>query len=256
MSALNAIITGAGSGIARALAQRLHESGWHLAITDIDQHALEELSQNWEQNTFTLYTMDVADEHSVKKVIDDYCQQHQQTLRLLFNSAGVLAIGAFEQTSLSRHHSIMDINVKGIMNTCHHGFQYLKNTPGAQVINMSSASATYGIPLLASYSASKFAVKGITEALELEWQQHGISVSDIMPPFVATNMLTSQTHNVPILNRLGVNLKSDDVVNSIIKQIKRPKLHRPVSLLFSLLYCFNMISPNWANRAVIKWLSR
>jgi len=256
MATLNALITGAGSGIGRALAQRLHDMGWHLAITDIDQQALEDLSQNWDKNTFTLYTMNVADEHSVKHVMDDYCQQHQQRLRLLFNSAGVLEIGKFEQIALSRHHSIMDINVKGIMNTCHHGFQYLKNTPDAQVINMSSASATYGIPQLASYSASKFAVKGITEALELEWKTLGIRVSDIMPPFVATNMLSSQTHSAPILERLGVNLKSDDVVSSIIKQIQRPKLHRPVSVLFSLLYCFNTLSPNWANRAAIKWLSR
>jgi NADP-dependent 3-hydroxy acid dehydrogenase YdfG len=256
MTQLNSIISGAGSGIGQGVSLSLNEQGWHLAITDINEQALLELSHNWDKNTFSLYTMNVADESRVKTVIDDYCQQHGQTLRLLFNCAGVLEIGDFEEIALARHHAIVDINIKGMINTCHHGFLYLRNTKNAQVINMSSASATYGIPKLSTYSASKFAVKGFTEALELEWLEYDISVSDIMPPFVATNMLSSQTHSAAILKRLGVNLKSADVTKSILKQIKQPKLHRPVSLQFSLLYYLNALSPTWINRVIIKWLSR
>lgn len=256
MTQLNAIITGAGSGIGRAVAQALHQQGWHLAITDVNQDALVELSQDWQPDSYCLYTMNVIDEQAVKTVIDDYCAQHKQKLRLLFNCAGILEIGSFSNISLSRHHAIVDINIKGIINTCHHGFNYLKNTQGAQVINMSSASATYGIPKLASYSASKFAVKGLTEALEIEWQQYGIHVGDIMPPFVATNMLSSQSEGAPILDRLGVKLESRHVVKSILKQIKHPILHRPVSMQFGLLYYLNALSPTWINRAIIKWLSR
>jgi len=100
------------------------------------------------------------------------------------------------------------------------------------VINVSSASSLYGIPEFASYSASKFAVKGFTEALELEWQAHGIRVCDVIPPFVATNMLATQKQSSKIMNALGVDLSADDVADTIFKQINSPKTHAPSAQSF------------------------
>lgn len=252
----NAIITGASSGIGKETAQYLYQQGWHLAITDINQADLNTLSANWDADRFNLYVMDVTNEQQVKEVVEDYCQQHNNQLNLLFNCAGILDIGGFSDIALAKHHLIFDVNIKGIMSTCYHCFEYLKNTKNAQVINMSSASATYGVPTFASYSASKFAVKGLTEALEIEWQDYDIHVGDILPPFVATNMLDSQTGQTQVINRLGVNLGAEDVVKAIAKQIKHPILHRPVSMSFSALYYLSTITPSWLNRFIMKCLTR
>lgn len=252
----NAIITGASSGIGKEVAKFLYQQGWHLAITDINQPALEELSCNWNPDQYTIYELDVSNEKHVQQVIHDYCTSQNNQLRLLFNCAGILDIGEFTNIELSKHHAIFDINIKGVLCMCYHSFEFLKNTPNAQVINMSSASATYGVPKLASYSASKFAVKGLTEALELEWQKYDINVSDIMPPFVSTNMLSSQTTQAEVLQRLGVNLTAEDVVSAVAKQINNPILHRPVSLTFSVLFYLNAITPTWLNRLTMKALSR
>ncbi|MCP6059511.1 SDR family NAD(P)-dependent oxidoreductase, partial [Klebsiella pneumoniae] len=92
----------------------------------------------------------------------------------------------------AEHARILAINVQGVVQMTHAAFPYLKATPGAQVINMGSASGVYGTPHMASYSASKFAVRGFTEALELEWRRHGIRVGDLMPPFVRTPMVSRQ----------------------------------------------------------------
>ena len=252
----NAIITGASSGIGKATAQYLYQQGWHLAITDINKADLNALSENWDENRFCLYEMDVTDEQHVKAVITDYCTKHNNQLHLLFNCAGILHIGEFSNIPLAKQHFIFDVNIKGIMTTCYHSFEYLKNTKGAQVINMSSASATYGVPTFASYSASKFAVKGFTEALELEWQQYDIHVGDVMPPFVATNMLDSQTEQTQVIDRLGVNLTAKEVVKVIAKQIKNPIVHRPVSFAFSMMYYLSSITPSWLNRFIMRCLTR
>ncbi|MOA29466.1 3-alpha-(or 20-beta)-hydroxysteroid dehydrogenase [compost metagenome] len=138
----------------------------------------------------------------------------------------------------------------------HAAFPYLQATPGAQVINMGSASGLYGTPHMVSYSASKFAVRGLTEALELEWRRHGIRVGDLMPPFVRTPMVDSQTFEPPALRRLGVRLRAEDIAAAVWRQAEQPLVHRPVHWLFKLMYWSGQVSPPWVSRAIMGWLSR
>ena len=101
------------------------------------------------------------------------------------------------------------------------------------VINLSSITALYGTPHFASYSASKFAIKGLTEALNLEWQNYDIRVCDIMPPFINTPMFYHQGEGLPIMEKLGLELQnrgrrtSGAQTNSL-----QPKLHRMVMVAF------------------------
>jgi len=89
-------------------------------------------------------------------------------LDALINNAGVLYSGPFENISIQQHKQIFDVNVQGVVNGCHSALQYLKQTPHSRVVNVSSASAIYGQPSLATYSASKFAIRGLTEGLDNE----------------------------------------------------------------------------------------
>jgi NAD(P)-dependent dehydrogenase (short-subunit alcohol dehydrogenase family) len=248
------LITGAASGIGAATARLFHQQGWQVGLLDINHQALAalagELGNVWHAE------LDVADPAAVKVALAEFCALHGGQLRLLFNSAGILQCGHFEEIELAEHARIVQINVQGTLNMLHAAFPYLKATPHAQVINMSSASGLYGVPHLASYSASKFAVRGLTEALDLEWAKYGIRVGDLMPPFVSTPMLKNQGFQAPVLRRLGVNLDASAVAQAAWAQTQSHAVHRPISLQFKLLYWSGQLTPMWLSRRIMAWLGR
>jgi short-subunit dehydrogenase len=122
------------------------------------------------------------------------------------------------------------------------------------VLNMCSASAIYGQPELASYSASKFAVRGLTEALELEWQPHGIAVMALWPLFVDTAMVTGM--DMGTTRSLGVNLTPDDVAGAAWEALHRrsptSKVHFPVGRQTKAAYYLSQLSPAWLTRLTNK----
>ncbi|MFN3767786.1 MAG: SDR family oxidoreductase [Ectopseudomonas guguanensis] len=250
----NILISGAASGIGAATARLFHARGWRVGLLDVDERALTalaaELGGAWHA------PLDVVDGAAVKTALADFCAQSGGRLRLLFNGAGILRTGAFADIELEQHARLVEINVLGVLNLCHAAYPYLKVTPEAQVINMGSASALYGVPQLASYSASKFAVRGLTEALELEWREHGIRVGDLMPPFVNTPMVRSQAQRPAVMQRLGVRLEAEQIAEAAWKQAHAHRVHRPVGLQFGVLFNLGQVTPGWANRLLMGWLSR
>lgn len=250
----NMLISGAASGIGAATARLFHARGWRVGLLDVDEGALAalaaELGGAWHA------PLDVVDAAAVQAAVTEFCTQGGGQLRLLFNGAGILRTGAFVDIELEQHTRLVQINVLGVLNLCHAAFAYLKATPGAQVINMGSASALYGVPQLASYSASKFAVRGLTEALELEWREHGIRVGDLMPPFVDTPMVRSQAQRPAVMQRLGVRLEAEQIAKAAWKQAHASAVHRPVGLQFAVLFNLGQITPGWINRLLMAWLSR
>lgn len=248
------LITGAASGIGAASARLFHAQGWTVGLLDMNEAALHDLAQAlggaWQR------TLDVTDAAAVQAAIAAFAEANNGQLRLLFNCAGILRFGHFETISLEEHARIIAINVQGVLNCSYAAFPYLRKTPGAQILNMGSASGLYGVPHMASYSASKFAVRGLTEALELEWRSYGIRVADLMPPFVGTPMVASQTFTPPILKRLGVNLKAEHIARAAFDQARRAGVHRPISAMFKAMYWSAQLSTPGLNRLVMRWLSR
>lgn len=250
----NMLISGAASGIGAATARLFHARGWRVGLLDVDEGALAALAA--ELGGAWYAPLDVVDAAAVQAAVAEFCTQGDGQLRLLFNAAGILRTGAFVDIELEQHTRLVQINVLGVLNLCHAAFAYLKATPGAQVINMGSASALYGVPQLASYSASKFAVRGLTEALELEWREHGIRVGDLMPPFVDTPMVRSQAQRPAVMQRLGVRLEAEQIAAAAWKQAHASAVHRPVGLQFGVLFNLGQITPGWINRLLMAWLSR
>lgn len=251
-----AFITGAASGIGQATAQQLYQAGWTLALADLDIASLQSSVSQWDSERVHCYQLDVCDQQAYLQVMQDFTSRCNNQLNVLFNCAGILSIGRFEDISTERQQLIMNINVMGVIHGCKAAFPFLKNSRDAVVINMSSASATYGIPGMAAYSASKFAVSALTEALELEWEPYGIRVCDVMPPFVSTPMLNDQQESSPILERLGVHIDASDVARVVVRQCTQPSTHRTVSLQFGFLYRLSQITPRFISRAMTRWLNR
>ena len=254
MTKKNVFITGAASGIGLATAQLLYQQGYLVGMGDIDLPALKAVTQSWDQTAIALYELDVTNYRQAKAVLGDFCKGKH--LSILINNAGILEIGDFEKISNKQHARIIDVNIMGVINMCQAAFYFLNKSETATVINVSSASSDYGVPQLSSYSASKFAVKALTEALEIEWQPHNIRVCDVVPDFVSTAMVKSQTNTSRILQRLGVHLTAADVAKVIAKQIEKPRTHRVVGMRFGLLQVFNNLSPAFIRRLIMRYLNR
>lgn len=246
------LITGAASGIGRASAERFYKAGWCVGLFDISAQPLAELSRAWQPERFRIQVADVTQEEQIGAAIDRFVEDVGK-LDVLFNCAGVLEIGDFESIPLRRHHQILDINNKGVLNCCYHALRHLKNNPGARVISMSSASSLYGVPGFASYSASKFFVKGLTEALNVEWSRYGIKVMDIEPPFVKTPMLAGK--QATIIERMGVNLTADDIAEAVFAAAGDNSIHHPVSAPYKALRVVRKLLPDVATRTLMKLMS-
>lgn len=249
------LITGAASGIGRATALRFHREGWLLGLLDVNEAALSALASELGERTW-YRALDVTDHDATQRAVREFADDHGGLLHVLFNSAGVLYMGRFEDVTPAQHRLTFDVNIHGLVNVIHAAFPWLRDTDGARVINMSSASALYGIPHLATYSASKFAVRGLTEALNIEWRRHGITVVDLMPPFVNTGMVNDQAFRAPVVDRMGVNLEADDVAEAVWRATKNDDVHQPISLPFQLAVLIEKLSPGRLTRGIIGWLSR
>ncbi len=205
-------ITGAGSGIGRAAAERFAAEGWTVAAADLNPAALRGLEAAiGPRHLFRV--LDVSDAAEVSAAMAEAAAANGGRIEMLLNSAGVGTLADFETTPIEKLHATVEVNVKGVINCSHAAFPYLKAAGGAKVVNMSSLSSEYGVPSEAVYSASKFFVRGLTEAMNIEWERHGIHVSDVMPNFVKTPMMEGVTGK--LVDSVGIHLTPADVVRAI-----------------------------------------
>jgi NAD(P)-dependent dehydrogenase (short-subunit alcohol dehydrogenase family) len=248
------VITGATAGIGRATALHFAKAGYRVAAYGRNQEALDSLREHLGAEGIA-EQLDVRDAGAWRTRLAELAEVTGGTLDVLVNNAGVLSSGPFAEVPLEEQQTIMAINVGGMLNGCHIAYPYLKATPGAKVINLSSASAIYGQPELATYSASKFAIRGLTEALELEWAADDIQVSAVWPLFVDTGMVvgvdTASTRN------LGVSLTADDVAASIVSLASSNSwlphsVHHAVGRQAKGLMALSSVAPSWFMREVNK----
>ena len=248
-------ITGAAAGIGRATAKLFAMRGWFVGAYDMNVAGLESLAAEIGPANCVTGKLDVTDATALSAALNQFFQAAGRRLDVLFNCAGILSVGHYEDIPLSRHHQIVDINLKGVMNGFHCALPYLKQTRGARVISMASASAVYGSPAYASYSASKFAVRGFTEAMNIEWARHGITVMDVWPIFVNTAMVT-EIEQPESLKKMGVHLQATDVAQVIWRAANRPRwlprVHWFVGAQTWVLWMATRIIPVWLMRLTTK----
>jgi NAD(P)-dependent dehydrogenase (short-subunit alcohol dehydrogenase family) len=223
MTAKTVLITGAGAGIGRAAAERFAAEGWIVGATDVSAEALGALATAIGDAHF-FRTLDVRDAAEVARVIADFAGLNEGRIDVLINNAGIGTLADFEATPLERLHATVEVNAKGVISCAYAAFPFLKAAGVAKMINMCSLSSEYGVPSEAVYSASKFFVKGLTEALNIEWERHGIHVSDVMPNFVRTPMMEGVRGK--LIDSVGIHLTADDVVKTIWKSARdRRRVH-------------------------------
>ncbi|OTG68594.1 short-chain dehydrogenase [Acinetobacter sp. ANC 4470] len=242
-------ISGAAQGIGAAIATLFYQHGYKVGIYDINLVQAQKLAQQLGPQA-KAGLLDVSNYSQWQQALSEF-QAWAGELNVLVNNAGILYSGAFEQTDITAHHRTIDINVKGVLNGCHAALPFLKQASFARVINLSSASAIYGQADLVSYSASKFAVRGITEGLDIEWQKYGIRVLDVMPLFVQTAMVKDM--DAGSIQNMGVHLSAHDVAKQIYQLVQRQDsiftpTHQLVGFKTKLLFTLSGMSPQFVNR--------
>jgi NAD(P)-dependent dehydrogenase (short-subunit alcohol dehydrogenase family) len=182
-----AVVTGAGSGIGRALAQRLAALGSAVALADVDEAGLLETAASLRAKKAgaTTHVVDVANEAAVRAFAEDVVARHGR-VTLLVNNAGVALFGTFEEISLEDFRWLMDINFWGAVYGVRYFLPVLKQQARAHIINMSSIFGIVAPAGQSAYSASKFAVRGFTEALRHELEGTSVFVSCVLPAGVKT----------------------------------------------------------------------
>ncbi|MBB3046186.1 NADP-dependent 3-hydroxy acid dehydrogenase YdfG [Litorivivens lipolytica] len=241
------IITGAASGIGRATSELLAREGWHIGLLDINREALDNLQKDLGTDKCSVHVCNVTQSDELKGAIDAYVASVGH-LDAIFNCAGIMDISPFEQIPLERHHLAIDINIRGVLDGFYFAFEHLKKREKSWAVTMSSASSVYGIPSLANYSATKFWVKGMTEALNIEWKQHGIHVTAVEPSFVRTPLLHGNESK--IIDSMGVDLKAEDIAQVVLKSLNSSRIHHVVGFKYGTMRFLRKILPN----ALAAWL--
>ncbi|WP_085811096.1 SDR family oxidoreductase [Sphingomonas sp. TZW2008] len=194
-------ITGGASGIGLAAARRFKREGWTVGIGDIDEAGMKRVAG--ELGVFTAM-LDVRDRAQWATALDGFVA-HAGKLDVLLNNAGIARYGMFEEVTPDESDLQIDINVKGVVNGAYAALPHLKQVRGSRLVNVASVAGIVGSPGLATYSATKHAVRGLTEALDAEWTRHGIDVTCVMPFFVETPILDagSKGSNRTIRDAIG-----------------------------------------------------
>lgn len=247
-------ITGAGSGIGRATALHFAARGWFVGLFDLNERALQSLAEEIGSVDCCYREMDVTIADEVTAAVALFSEQSGGRMDALFNCAGILRMGPHYQVALEDQQKIVAVNFGGILNCVNACFDLLRQTPRAHILNMSSASAVYGTPELAVYSATKCAVGGLTEALNIEFEPHGIQVCDIMAPYVQTPLISESKVKATSVDRLGIRLQPEDVARVVWQAAHGRRLHWHVSLLLKSLVFLSWAFP-FTRRQLVKFLT-
>lgn len=187
-----AVVTGAGSGIGRALTQALTRGGAHVAAADIDEKGLSETQAACPPGQVTPYRVDVADRDAVLGFAEDV-QRQLGPASMLFNNAGVDLFASVADMSWKDFDWLIGINIGGVVNGTKAFLPQLVEAGSAQhpsrLVNLSSAFGLIAVPYQGAYSTAKFAVRGFTEALRQEMiiERHPVTVHCVHPGVVKTN---------------------------------------------------------------------
>lgn len=189
-----AAITGAGSGIGRALANDLARRGCHLALSDIDEVGLAETVIQCEGRgvKVTSRRLDVADRDAVEAWATEVVAEHG-TVNLVFNNAGVALGASIEGMSYDDFEWLMNINFWGVVHGTKAFLPHLKASGEGHLVNVSSVFGLFSVPSQSAYNAAKFAVRGFTDALRMELEIEGapVSCTTIHPGGIKTNIAKS-----------------------------------------------------------------
>ena len=187
-----AVVTGAAGGIGAALAQRLAAEGCRLALVDIQAERLRRTAAAAREQgaQVSTHAVDVSDAAAMQRLADEVLAFHG-AVHLVINNAGVTIAAPFVEHSLEDWDWIVGINLRGVMLGCRVFLPHLLAQGEGHIVNLSSIFGVIGVPAQSAYCATKFAVRGLSEALAEELAGTGVQVTVVHPGGVNTDIIAS-----------------------------------------------------------------
>jgi NAD(P)-dependent dehydrogenase (short-subunit alcohol dehydrogenase family) len=230
-------ITGAASGIGRATALQFHERGWFVGATDVDEPALATLGEALGERGFTAQ-LDVTDKARFDAVMAEFAARTDGRLDILFNNAGIAVFGRLDELPFEKVVATVNINLMGVLNGIHAAIPLLRATENSLCFSTASSAACFGTPGLATYAATKCAVKGLTEAMSVELARFGSRAADVSPGIIDTPLWESERwvkgevrppRNLARTNvdrtDAGRTLSADEVANCVWEAYQGDRVH-------------------------------
>ncbi len=182
-------ITGAASGMGRETARLFAGKGWFVGGYDVNEEGLASLAAEIGADNCIVRRLDVTDRDDYRAVLDEFDQATGGKLDILFNNAGIGRGGPFADQPFEDVLDVVRVNLIGVLIGIHSALPLLRNTSNSLCFTTSSSSATFGMANIAVYSATKHAVKGLTEALSVEFKAYGVRAADVLPGVIDTPIL-------------------------------------------------------------------
>lgn len=248
------VITGAASGIGAATAKLFAAQGWLVGLADVDEAGLALQVAALRDAKCAPLALDVRHRDQWDRALAEFAEHSGGRLDLLVNNAGVFTVGALKDMDEDDIQRMVDVNLMGVLHGVRAAHPLLAATEGAQIINIASFLAFSGAGNGAVYSATKAAVRNLTEALAIELRYDGIQVSDILPGFVTTGFFAGNDRQAKLGGALadaGVKfITAERVATAVWDATRRYRLHRTVGQQAKLLALVARLVPGQARSAV------
>lgn len=260
----HALITGAGSGLGRALAVRLGRDGWHVAVCDIDDAGGAETVALVERagGTAQAERLDVTSP-AEWEALRDRLRGQWERLDLLVNNAGVSGAGEIGRFPLADWRWILDVNLFGVIHGCHACVDWLLENPhGGHIVNTASMAAVASAPTMGGYNVSKAGVVALSETLYAELLHRGVGVTVLCPGFVATNLLARGRWHRPVLKARAerhfetARTTPEDVAEATLRAIRRRRLYVVLPLRGRIFWRLKRLMPQAFMTTVARLVAR
>lgn len=251
-----AFVTGAASGLGKALCELLAADGWKIAMCDLNKERLKEAARDIERLGGTAYdfVLDVNDRKNYQRVIAKFLDD-TEGVDLVFNNAGVAGGGAMGEYTLEDWDWLIQINLMGVVNGCHFFTPILKAQRSGHIVNTASAAALFPVPNMTAYCCAKTAVKMLSEITHNELIDFGVKVSVVMPEFFQTNLWeNTRGDNAKEAKALITKSKytATDVANHTLACVAAGDLWITFPRFVRVIWWLGRLSPALLNR-LLRW---
>jgi len=255
------IITGASSGIGKALAFSFGREGAKIVITGRKEIPLMEVSHELTNERIDNFAFisDVSIEADNAEMIKKTIQKYGK-VDVLINNAGISMRSMFADCDLNVIKKVMDINFYGTVYATKYALPYIKETKGS-IVGVSSIAGYRGLPVRSGYSASKFAVNGFLEALRTELLQTGVHVLTACPGFTASNIRIASlgsdgNSKGESMRDEGKMMSSKEVADRILRAVKNRDRDMVLTMQGKAIILINKLFPKWADKLTFNALAK
>jgi len=250
------IVTGAGSGIGRALAEELSRKDAIVILADINNQQINEVAETITASGYRAEALpvDVSNYDAVKKLVDDTVAQHGR-LDYMFNNAGIAVGGEVRDCAIDDWRNVLDVNLNGVIYGIDSAYPIMVEQGFGHIVNTASIEGLLPFPGSVSYVASKHGVVGLSNALRIEGADLGVNVSVVCPGYIKTAIFRSaklikidrEKMLASLPERLGITPEKCAAV--ILGGVERNKAIIVVTGFAKILWLLQRISPG-----LIRWL--